>query len=279
MINLLHEFFDLRDPLTPDQLNMMMELVGVMAALQISAVMALPLSYGHSDFQEAIERFGINVTTGESPFESSADPYAYWIQSTSWSYNALFGVLMLTTGLLLVQSTMNFNVDGNYSPDLRRVWWKGARFVVILDFLLLWVGMYNGVGAFCSCLNLMMPQTGHTCPVNQGVFPILFDFDWENKYKFNLSCRMYWSMGWFVNIFGYIFPGIILSISLALVRQKSKANKPGKPKVVPRRGLQQLLKEQGDMQQRLLELQVEMQRTQGRIMELVSGADAVKYYN
>ena len=26
MVNLLHEFFDLRDPLTPDQLNMMMDI-------------------------------------------------------------------------------------------------------------------------------------------------------------------------------------------------------------------------------------------------------------
>ena len=176
---------------------------------------------------------------------------------------------------------------------------------------MLWSGMYDGVNTFVSLMHMMLPQAGPptSCSVKQGVFPVLFDLDWETKYRFNLACHMIWSMGWFVNIFAYIIPAIMLSASLMLVRRKSKSASNSEPvspqvKVVPAqtprsaggrvgeaRGtadsadarqvarlppkvtLHQLLREQRELQQRLLEIQAEMQRQQGRIIELVSSAD------
>jgi hypothetical protein len=212
------------------------------------------------------------------------DPYSYWILCNSRSINAFNASLGITCLMMFHQSSVSFNgPDNEYSEELRRAWWKFARIPQTINIFLMMYALYFSTESYVMIMWMMLPNLeGSRCSSSSSVMNAMFDFSWENKHKYNFSCNMIWSMGWFFVFFGVVCTIIFFSSALAYkhhVYQKLlkvylediKNFNPKSNQVVPQPKQQQpanvetilreLVEQQGELQRRILDLVATMATT------------------
>jgi hypothetical protein len=186
-VNLVAQLLDNKDPPTPEELSEALNGTGLISALVLGIVVSTVQAFGYEDYMDAMERWGINATTGENDWEDGADPYSLWIIACTNSIAALLGALLITIVLMVHQSSTDFHdTDNEYSIVLRRAWWKWVRFAQALNIFLMVLGSYYVLYAVELSAFLLLPNPGGSIRgATDGAIDALVDSDWTQKHKYN----------------------------------------------------------------------------------------------
>ena len=166
LVNLGYDMF-FGEPPEPQQLEKMLNVISLVGALLLAAVVAVPSGVDFNELQTAYKR-GLVTNFTEWSFCSHQSPEltvvdhcrmlahqhnGYAIDDTYFWYVIGFGpwcsvtLLVLSTSLLmdvvllLCYSATSFKLNGSFSHALFKVWWRYARWVFMASFLLLVAGI------------------------------------------------------------------------------------------------------------------------------------------
>ena len=152
-VNILYDAFMEEVP-TSQQLYDMLLTIGLISALLLTVVMALPMSFEYEELEEARRRF--NSAPYDSVYDDNFDTILSQHVGFTSSATYLLGASVSVTVLLLATSAAGIENSG--SNRMRKRWWLHARFVVFFIIVSAILGTVFSFYAFNRTVYLKFPD-------------------------------------------------------------------------------------------------------------------------